>query len=62
MREGGVELNPILARFLRAFIAVILAGLAQNYGGHPYWLVIAPVLMALGKWLRDAFKWDWIPV
>lgn len=55
-------MNPVVMRFLRAAIAVILAGLAQNYGGHPYYLLLAPILMALGKWLRDAFKWDWIPV
>lgn len=55
-------MNPIIARFLRAAIAVILAGLAQQYGGHPYYLLLVPVLAALGKWLRDAYKWDWFPV
>lgn len=55
-------MHPVLARFLRAFIAVVLAGLAEKYGGHPYYLLLAPVLMAIGKWLRDQFGWDWIPV
>lgn len=55
-------MNPILARFLRASVAVILAGLAAHYQDNALWLAIAPVLMAIGKWLRDKYGWDFFPV
>lgn len=55
-------MHPVIARFLRAAVAVILAGLAQEFGGHPVYLLLAPVLAALGKWLRTAYGWTWLPV
>lgn len=55
-------MNPILSRFLRAAIAVIIAGAAERYADNPLWLGLAPILMAIGKGLRDKMGWDWIPV
>lgn len=55
-------MNPILARFLRAGVAVIIAGLAEKYGDSPFYLALAPILMAAGKALRDKYGWTWLPV
>jgi len=53
--------KPFLAaliRFLRVFVAIIIAGVVSLYGNSPYYLAIAPFLNAFSKWLRDAYGWD----
>ena len=51
-------------RFIRAAIAGGLPVLLSWLAGHPNvkWAGLAPVIMAIGKYLRDANNWDWIPV
>jgi len=48
--------SPIKAalwRFARVAVAVIFAGLAQHYGNNEWYLLIAPLLVALDKFIRD---------
>lgn len=42
-----------LWRFSRALVAVIVAGLAVEYGDNELYLLIAPILLAIDKYLRD---------
>jgi hypothetical protein len=60
-------LNPILGallRLVRSGVAVGIPMLIQYLQGseNPALYALAPVLMALGKYLRDTFKWEWLPV
>ena len=50
------DYSPVKAalwRFARVAGAVILAGLAQYYGKSDWYLIIAPALVALDKFVRD---------
>ncbi|MFH2076329.1 MAG: hypothetical protein ABIJ57_13450 [Pseudomonadota bacterium] len=51
-------------RFLRAAVAmaVPLAIQALQESTDPTIMLIAPVLMAIGKALRAKFGWTWLPV
>jgi len=42
-----------LWRFGRALIAVIIAGLAQNYGNSEWYLLVAPILLGIDKYIRS---------
>jgi len=44
--------KAVVCRFLRAAAAVILAGIAVKYGNSQWYLVIAPVLLAIDKAVR----------
>jgi len=58
------NLIPALVRGLRTLVAVGLPILISYLTGNPNakWAALAPVLMAIGKYLRDTYKWEWIPV
>lgn len=43
-------------RFLRALVTVIIAGLTVKYTGNQYYMVIAPVLQGIDKYIRDSVK------
>lgn len=47
----------ILKRLGRAVIAIGIAGAAAEFGDSPYYLAAGPLLMAIGKFLREAFGW-----
>jgi hypothetical protein len=44
---------PAIFRFVRASVAVIVAGLAVQYGHNDLYLAIAPLILALDKFVRD---------
>ena len=51
-------------RFLRAAVAMAVPLLIQlmQESTDPTIMLIAPVLMAVGKALRAKFGWTWLPV
>jgi len=51
-------------RFLRAVVALAVPLLIQvmQESTDPTIMLIAPVLMAVGKALRAKFGWTWLPV
>jgi len=51
-------------RFLRAIVAMAVPILIQiiQESTDPTLMLIAPVLMAIGKALRAKFGWTWLPV
>ena len=51
-------LYAALNRFARVFIAVLLAGIVAKYGDSQWFLVLAPFINAVSKWLRDSWGWD----
>jgi len=52
----------ILKRFGRSLVSVLLAG-ATVYGTKdPRYIVLAPLLNALGKYLRDKFGIKYVPI
>jgi len=54
----------MMIRFLRAGVAIAVPILIQiiQESTDPTIMLIAPVLMAIGKALRSKFGWDWLPV
>jgi len=54
----------MMIRFLRAVVATTVPILIQilQESTDPTIMLIAPVLMALGKALRAKFGWNWLPV
>lgn len=41
-----------LKRFGRVAVSVILAGIPAYFGKNPMYLALAPLISAVGKWLR----------
>jgi len=58
------KLWPAILRGLRAAVATGLPVLISYLAGHPNvkWAALAPVIMAVAKYLRDTYKWEWLPV
>jgi hypothetical protein len=55
---------PSILRGIRAAVAMGLPLLVSYLAGQPdaKWVALGPVIMAIAKYLRDAFKWEWLPV
>lgn len=53
-----------LLRLVRAGVAMGLPILISWLTGNPdvRWAALAPVIMAVAKYLRDTYKWEWLPV
>ena len=49
-------------RFGRAAVSIILTGALAIYAKDPRFLVLAPVIQAGAKWLRNKFKLRNIPL
>jgi len=50
-----------LKRFGRATVSIILAGIPAYFGKDPKYLALAPLLQAIGKWLRDKIGLKYVP-
>ena len=50
-----------LKRFGRSGFSIFLAGIPAFFGNDPRYLLFAPVLQAVGKWLRDKLGLNFIP-
>jgi hypothetical protein len=55
---------PAIVRALRALVAVGLPMFIANLQANPdpRWALLAPILMGVGKYLRDVYKWEWLPI
>lgn len=55
---------PALLRGLRSAVAFglpyLISWLAQS--PNPKLVALGPILMAIGKFLRDVYKWEWLPI
>ena len=51
-KELKLKIKVVGLRFLKALLAVVIAGLAQKYGDNPLYLLIAPLLLGGDKLLR----------
>lgn len=52
----------VLKRFGRASISILLAGIPAYFQNDPRYLILAPVIQAVGKWVREALGLKNIPV
>lgn len=50
-----------LKRFGRAAVAIFLAGIPAYFGDDPKYLLLAPLLQAVGKWLREKLDLRYVP-
>lgn len=50
-----------LKRFLRVFVSGGIAYLLKEWQGQDWWLVGAPIISAVGKWIRTKYDVDWLP-
>jgi len=51
-----------LKRFGRALVSIGIAGGIAYLQNDPKMLVFAPVLQAIGKWLREKYGLNYIPI
>jgi len=50
-----------LKRFGRASVSIILAGIPVYFSKDPKYIVLAPVIQAVGKWLREQIGLKFVP-
>jgi len=50
-----------LKRFGRTAVGVLLAGIPAYFTNEPKYILLAPVINAVGKWLRTKFNLSNIP-
>ena len=55
---------PAILRGIRVAVAALLPVLISYLIGHPdvRLAALAPIINAIAKYLRDVYKWDWLPV
>jgi len=58
------KISPALIRGIRSAVAFGLPYLISWLSHRPdhRLMALGPLIMALGKYLRDTFKWEWLPV
>ena len=55
------ELQSTVKRAARITTATTIAGIVVHLTGDPKWLALAPLIAALGKFLRSMFNVKFIP-
>jgi hypothetical protein len=56
-------MKAALLRLVRILVAQIPALIAYLNGlGSPLWLMVGAIINAVAKYLRDRYKWEWLPV
>jgi len=50
-----------LKRFGRVMVSVILAGIPAYFAKDPKYILLAPIINAVGKWLRTQFGLKNVP-
>jgi len=48
-------------RLLRGIVSIGIAGTIATFQNQPYWIVLTPVINAVGKYLRDKLGINYIP-
>ncbi len=56
------NLKSTIKRFGRAALSIFLAGALATYANEPKLLVLAPIIQAGAKWLRNRFKLKNVPL
>lgn len=60
--KGGMMKSALL-RLLRLGVAQVPALIAYLSGtGNPLWVMFGVILNAVAKYLRDKYKWEWLPI
>lgn len=47
-----------IGRFVRSLVAIIIAGTVAQYSDNSLYVVLAPAILALSKFLRDKYGID----
>ena len=55
------EILSTVKRAGRVSLATIIAGLVMHITGDQKWLLLAPVISAVGKFLRECFNLPYLP-
>ena len=64
IKRGGEKMKSFwrsMKRFGRAMASIVITGTASYVAQDEKLLLFAPVLMGIGKWLREKFKLRYIP-
>lgn len=51
-----------IKRFSRIGLALLITGILANVKQDPKWLIFAPVINAVAKYLRDRFNLKYLPL
>ena len=52
----------IFKRIARATVAILLAGIPAYFAGDPKYLLLAPVIQGIGKWIREKLGLTKVPI
>jgi len=57
-------MKAAILRLVRSTVAMGLPILISFLTNNPdvRWAGLAPLIMGIGKYLRDTYKWEWLPV
>jgi len=57
-------MKAAILRLVRSAVAMGLPILISFLTNNPdvRWAGLAPLIMGIGKYLRDTYKWEWLPV
>ena len=56
------KLIKALKRWCRAGLAIIISGILIHATKDPKWIILAPIIQALAKYLRDKFGIKYMPL
>ena len=51
----------VLKRFGRSGFSILLAGIPAYFQNDPRYILFAPVIQAVGKWLRESLGLKFVP-
>ena len=57
-----MKLGPAIFRLVRGTVAILVSGLVVTTTNNPKMILLAPVINAAAKYLRQKTGWLWIPV
>ena len=57
-----VALWTAVVRGFRVTVGLVAGVLVAHFSDQQIWLVIGPVVNGAGKFLREKYGWDWLPV
>lgn len=49
-------------RGFRVTVGLIIGTLIAHFSQQPVWVVVGPIVNMIGKFLREKYAWDWLPV
>ncbi len=57
-----IDLWVAFVRGLRVTVGLVVGVGVAYFTQQPEWIALSPVISAIGKFVREKFKIDWLPI